>query len=231
MLFIGNLPYISRDFAVPFRRFSDFNRKIESNNFYFLRYSENNVSQLPHPYDTRCFSREYFEKNGRTRKADCLNKMLKPLERSPSSEILTQGSPFKPVSHKDIDNKTLKNHIEEIENMCDSQCPRTPCKYSYAVTHAQSFYDSGIKNNGVILSIMIPKTPSLLTTSYPMTTFFEYALYVMSSFGVWLGMSAVALNPFTRLIELKNKRGREVLRCIRQTHSNVTSIGSTFLHT
>ena len=204
MIFIGSLPYTSRNFAATFRRYSDFEKKIEGSNYYFLRYSENTVSQLPPPYHTRCSPRIIFKSTGKTLKTLCLTEKLAKLNRSPFSQILTEGSEFKPVSPKDTMNETLNAQIEEIQNFCDLNISRS-CQYTYAVTHAHSFYYSGVKKGSLVLRIMIPQTPSLFTTLYPKTTFFAYALYIMSSFGVWLGISATTLNPFTRLKDFKNK--------------------------
>jgi hypothetical protein len=226
MGFLGRLPYISRDFAASYRRYKDFEKNVDGMNNFFLRYSHNNVSQLPSPYDTNCSPREFFEKNNETCKATCLKERLRSLERSPVSEILIQGSRFKPIGPKDVFNKTLNGKIEKIENHCDSVCPLAPCNYEYAVTHSHSFHQMENKNPGVILRIMIPKTPSLHTLYYPKTSFWEYALYIMSTFGVWLGMSAVALNPFKRFIDIREKKlqdprkvsKREVKRLIERSH-------------
>lgn len=69
---------------------------------------------------------------------------------------------------------------------------------------------------GVEFALHLPAAPSFHITHLPALQFNEYAIYVMSCIGAWLGVSVVQLNPCSLWAKGKRKLrgGRQLVATI-----------------
>lgn len=102
---------------------------------------------------------------------------------------------LKQLDHSDLWNETIANGLYGLEKSCDSDCFQDDCseEFSRTTSTLREFYDY----EQVSFRINAPVDPIVGIKHIPRTTFHEFAIYVCSCFGIWLGLSVIHLNPFS----------------------------------
>ena len=213
----SGLPTLSRSFAQLV--------SLQTSNFVIVASMLNIFQSLPPPYDTKCAT-------GPDNQDQCASKCLvqelrSQLNRAPFSiYLVNQSLNLRPVSSKDLKNKTFSDLLFDIQGTCRSRCSFLPCLQLVSFTDSSDYYNFKDKGSLRIIS-MVPKRPALVITSIPATTLTDFLLYICNCFGIWFGLSFVTCDPIFIWLQILELRKR--IRILLQT-SNFLPVGKGFNH-
>lgn len=210
------LPFFSRSFSKEtFKERNNSTGLPESNN-YDIYHTWTKIYLLPLPYTTRCSNDSTREICIRT----CLLEELKPLNRVPYSEIITDSledqvfTDKKPIGPFDLENSSIEAFIYEAEQKCYGRCSSRGCNHFYTLTNLYSNVDQSLKWTSQF-RIMTPSAPTLIIRIIPGTTLTEFVIYICSCLGIWFGINALSLNPRSIQELIKINKKESVIRVKR----------------
>ena len=117
------------------------------------------------------------------------------------------------LSSYDIANDTVVEELGRFSNQCRNACKAPDCHESYSIT---SGLPEATSSQTLKFSVEVPREPSFTVNYHPKVQFIEFAVYVLSCFGTWFGISALHLNPFRlKLTDLKKPSDGSCNSCDR----------------
>lgn len=196
-----NLPLYSRYFGEKVLKYPDLPPYDLKSNYYRINYEMTIVRQLEAPYDTNC-----VWKNGSAEcTRDCLISRMRKISRVPDTQIITEPVDLKPQSQLDLDDPILSHEILAIYQDCTSSCLSLPCSYSFCSPYARDdIYQ--LNDTQVWIDLMTPSGPVITIESIPVTDLVEFLVYMLSSLGIWFGLSFMSFQP-TTLMSLETLPG------------------------
>lgn len=156
-------------------------------NGFGLRYYESRVKNLKSPYTTKC--RDY---NQREEYFKCVNDslVLKYNRFSPMSRHVSGN--LKLMTVKLLSNVSISQSYIDITQQCTAKYQDRYCDYKLIT----SSNDERVKWPDFNVYSLLPDTLSIVINHRPRLIFTDYIILVFSSFGTWLGISFLGLNPF-----------------------------------
>lgn len=195
ILFTSNSPIGSRMYGeTVVRRASESMSSETYSNLYEITYAYTEFQMLEYPYDTMC-----IKTNGTNNCVrNCvIDQVFRKLKKLPFTEIIYEDDPRTKVHHlnqDDLNNKTTYKTYKAIQELCGHRCRGNSCKYSRASSKTNS--ELRPEHTNIRLVVMIPDTSTTTiiheARMYPV----EFVVILLSCFGIWFGLSVIALNPF-----------------------------------
>ena len=161
---------------------------------------------LPSPFKTNCMN--YMLMN-RANKVDCQLQCLKKFtletfNKIPFSIIQKEIIPIYIISYQDVKNDTISKLLFEFDEICSKVCKRIDCWQINSFTRVDIEAGKGYQSNrNQFLSefskykirVNTPIEPSYRVVFVPSLQLAEYITYLLSTFGIWFGMTIYGLNP------------------------------------
>ena len=200
----GSLPTESIYFAPELRRFDSTQRYTKERiNYFYLTYKELSNKRLPSPYPSDCSSYEGSSQSKCFK--DCLVDMtLKEWNLIPFTEIIksTEGFPLtnKLVSTLYFNDSTFESKLIKLGSQCSEKCKQPNCEEVLYLTSTNS---RGRDDDSLSFRINLPASPNYFITFQPMMLFYEYATYILSCFGTWIGLTMYQYNPLELYYSLR----------------------------
>ncbi|KAI1299316.1 hypothetical protein HDE_03884 [Halotydeus destructor] len=179
---------------------------------FLTSYSLYTNHMLTAPYESNCIT--YYERyDGTTSRDSCVEKCkleatMDRLRRVPFttyiSEYMTEYLDFDILSATDLRNETIRGIFNEIEKTCMGD---TRCQY-------KNCYDEVIVTQPLIhrltdkmeFEIYAPREPYYETYMFPRLEFLDFAIYLASSMGFWLGVTVLDTRKIIMTIRKKLMR-------------------------
>ncbi|KAI1285034.1 hypothetical protein HDE_12253 [Halotydeus destructor] len=199
-------PDVSIFFAPQLLRLSE--KRKDKKNFFHLSHSHIGNHLLMAPYQTDC---SYYTMPNLVfpRKqacySDCLiNLSLSEFSKFPFSVIIPENTLFdsnhKIVTNPDVQNETIGKKMASFEILCRQKCSKPNCEEIFTLTEQQV---TGSRDDSIYFRIDLPRQPNFSVHHHPRVVFNEFALYILSCLGTWLGISVFALNPVNVIRKVK----------------------------
>lgn len=197
-------------FAPEMKRFDVGDSTVINQMVLTYRYIYN--EKLEEPYPTSCRHYNVDDKHGSQSKckAQCLiNGTSHHMGRLPFEHIITEDDlrerwfdvDKKLLHNLDLIDESTSNQLRHIASDCNASCWKDDCKSLFAITE---YVRSGYDTNRISFRVMLPAVPNIIVKYHARMEFFEFATYVMSCLGTWLGLSILDLNPVKCIAENKN---------------------------
>jgi hypothetical protein len=186
-------PTYSRNFAQKVSHFvysRQMNKTVLKASNMRIRYRYNQIHLLEAPYDTNCtYNIGWYDCQ-----RQCMIYSMRVYSRVPFSEIVDNPSDFKAVSVADLSDKAFEDTLIKLENSCWDKCRSMPCFHTFTVTLPAPFLDDSFFNR-TKMSVYTPEVPVTTVLTTPQVSLVEFVIYILSSFGIWFGMSLASVSP------------------------------------
>ncbi|KAI1279533.1 hypothetical protein HDE_14071 [Halotydeus destructor] len=159
-----------------------------------MTYTVQETHLLPPPYKTHCrtYRPEFIDQT--SCRFECLRILtLKYFDKIPY-EYLERNSSLtkKHISTGDIANATRAAMLARFRADCARRCPDPDCSDTNTVTRVTKT-TSLLSKCG--LYVTIPREPFLTIRFQEEMKLLDFAIYILSSAGIWLGISVTSLDP------------------------------------
>lgn len=159
-----------------------------------LEYRLNEVHLLEAPYDTRC-----RREGSQECKTKCLIERFKEVKRFPSTEMTIDPVALQHTTPGDDNDDQMRNFGNVVYSNCRSKCQREKCTISTCYTSVTPIYhtsqESHRDGHTFRVQVKTPISASIIIRTVPKVTFIDFLIYILSSVGVWFGLSAASFNP------------------------------------
>lgn len=145
---------------------------------------------LPRPYDTQCSkdNRCYFK---------CITKnTLQTFNRLPLSEAYNESTEYLNMTPRTDHDKNLNSTPTTEAQDCMKECSRPSCRKVVPTTTIDVAEIPGAKDLNLV--VVLPESTSLTISSIGSMGFTVYLSNILTSIGIWFGISVVGYDPFTR---------------------------------
>lgn len=184
----SSAPFLARSTSRYTRLFSDSTHKMRLPNFFNTEPTWITLHLLPPPYETRCVHKSNDELHGC--RTNCSIDRLKPFQKVPHYDIITEPYPFKPISYTDLENETFSEIYDKILSECIEECHFNPCESVFTVT---LFWSVKTESNLPGVSILTATTLHTDNHAIPLMSFVDYFSLVSGSIGTWFGISFLSI--------------------------------------
>lgn len=163
-------------------------------NLYEVTYAYTEFQLLKFPYDTMCII------TGGTN--DCerhcvIDHVYRQTNKLPFSEIIYENdrrTKTYHLNHDDLNNKTTYTAYKKILKECGRRCRGRSCNYGKVNSRTNS--EPLPDHTNIRIFVMIPDTTKTKIIHEPAMYPVEFVVLILSCFGIWFGVSVIALNPF-----------------------------------
>lgn len=197
---------INEDFYGAFDNFAEVDRGFKNNdtsgigdnNYVTLTYSTFKGELIEYPYQTNCFNylRWGYESRNHCYDKCVLDRFVAKFQELPFS-VLSRNASLPLMNFLDI---KKRNVLEIIERNCSTLCKRPDCSITHHVP--QVMMTSPMHSNEIGFELYVSVEPDITTEFIPLLTFVDFATFVMSCVGFWLGFSPLI---FLGSYQMKNK--------------------------
>ena len=173
-----------------------------------MTYSTIELELLKYPFSTDCLNYEdvEFESQG-----DCVDtcqmaKLVSLNNMQFFGSVATRSVDREMLSQEDLefDNGTLVKDLWNINQKCMQECRRPNCKNTIYMTKFIRSEQIEARFNLVKFRLYVANEPVVVTKVKEKLSLTEFLIYILSCFGIWLGMS------FYSLAKLIESGGRSV---------------------
>lgn len=186
-------PTFSRDFAPKIHHlvyYPHMNQTILKMSNTRLRYRYQMIHLLEAPYETNCT----FQVGRTDCFRECMINIMRNHSRVPFSEIIDEPVNLKAVSYKDLEDKSFEDLFIRLENSCNDKCRMMPCFHTFCITIPISNLDERFVNK-TKMSIYTPEVPVTIVYTSAQISLVEFVIYILSSFGIWFGVTVASISP------------------------------------
>jgi hypothetical protein len=186
-------PYRSlKSSAVIVRKVTTGGQRTEYNLFITNQVSLKRLLQ-PSPYDNDCF--DYmsigYESDEHCSQACVHDKVLHEFKKVPFSVLIKEPSNQQIVSYNDVKDRSFSHRVLEIERECREKiCRQDHCDIRLSIAETVASPDSDLT-----VCLVVPSHPSFVTTTHPKMNLVEFLTYIMSTLGIWSGLSIMTFEP------------------------------------
>ena len=212
IVFYGQFPWFSSDYASITTRLTDFYKMTFKNNKYYVSFLWNKHYLLPAPYDTNCSSIPIEESS--QCKRSCMIDQLIRINKVPSSQFISDPIDLPHVNYYDLNDSSIRDFIVHTEQLCSSKCDTNPCYTDITSTFMDANSELEIKDQAITIWSRIPLSPVISVKSSESLSFVEYLVYIGGCFGTWVGLCILSFDPFNVkyyecLLNRQQKGGKE----------------------
>ncbi|KAI1299317.1 hypothetical protein HDE_03885 [Halotydeus destructor] len=209
--YVGRFPPVT--FAVGARLYTGVATGQKPKTSFLTSYSLYTNHMLPAPYESNCIT--YFDRDETTSSKDGCIEQCKlratrdRLQRVPFttyiSEHMTDYLGLAILSASDLRNETIRGIFNEIEKTCmrGTWCRYNNCYDEVFVTQPLIYRQT----DRMEFEVYAPREPYYETYMYPRLEFLDYAIYLASSLGLWLGITVLDTRKIIMAIRKKIMRG------------------------
>ena len=181
------------------------------NTRFFLYYQQNEIQNLPPPFDTDCLvghkSHECYE--------GCLSQEMAKVKRVSWSAFLDEPVDLVMMTHKDLENRTMANFTKKAMNHCHEMCTmRNDCFSRFSRSKVSQ--GQGTTRNRTRISSMVAFGTDFNVRAIPLLSLVEFVVQVGSCLGAWFGLSIFSMNPANFLLKKNMNKHRPELRRFNQ---------------
>lgn len=195
-------PYSSRHHTTTLKIRNLTSGEISSNMFNMRTMRIKSIS-LPAPYDTKCDNVYYTTPI--TCQIKCVTKGFRRIDRVPSEEFSMLPIDLRPVSQRDLENKTTGDYVLGVREECDRKCKSNPCTFYHAFTYTSKSKDT---NEVLVIEKLSPGEPDFIWSTHPSMMLIEYFSFVAGCICAWFGLSFMKVNPFPTKDPTKYRKRR-----------------------
>lgn len=189
---VTNLPDLSCDHSPIISVRDQVTHKRLFNNIH-LTPSYVTVKLLPAPYDTACINVRGSQV-ARCRR-DCLARKLRPFNRLPRREILTEAVDMITITTADMKNASVGPRIRTIEQTCRNRCNVKLCSEKYTIT---SYRLLGSLHKSFKMTLMVATDPRTIVETEASMSFVDFFCFASGCCCTWFGVSFSSLKPRRR---------------------------------
>jgi hypothetical protein len=190
----ASLPIVSSRFASVIYRLGNDTPDKSKVNYILVAGDLYVIQKLPKPYDTRCTNNRGEDEYSCSQK--CNNDIYSHYRLAPPMDVILKPTNLRPFLVAQKDNESLIRQIKgKLEN-CKMDCHRPLCFDWYSVT--QTFPLPFMELNSISIASTCSNRPTTQIVFNSKLTIIDYIVYLSGCFGIWLGVSVISLNPFSR---------------------------------
>jgi hypothetical protein len=163
-----------------------------------MTYDSYEAHLLPPPFETKCIE---YQKLGKGSRGDCYEKCLRR-KLSKINGLVPQGVNIYPgevnglLAMGDLwTNHTIKSILRQVEIKCDRKCHAKDCVSIFHIP--KKLTTSKTAGNTYLINIA-PQSPTVKATCLQMLTLTQFLTDLVSTFGFWLGISALGIFRFLK---------------------------------
>lgn len=191
IIYRGDYPYISRNFACVSFLIDESKKKQKRNNYFEVTPTDFVINRLPPPFDTWCIlspMEEHFKC-----KLNCILQHYKPGDKIPTNEIIDRPIDYQRLVSDDLLDDEVLASVDRVNRECSARCERHVCRHAYTKTSVQLRL---IDSEYLGFFTRTPTDPDLISNALPMNQFVEFFSFLCGCFGTWFGVSFLSLDPF-----------------------------------
>jgi len=196
-------PQTSMYFGPEMRRFDTIDQSTP-NNYFYLSYLFIDNKRLPAPYETKCVDYGIDRNQYDCNKACVVMATLQKWNRLPFTELIRENESFpidKQLIHNwDFNSSSFKQDLSIIESTCGDKCKNIDCETRVFMTQAKYI---GKRTENIAFRVNLPSNSNFHVLYLPMMLFYEYLTYVLSSLGIWFGVSVFGVIPIAYIVKDK----------------------------
>ena len=187
--------------AMVLQRSSGYDDSRNNHNYSLFSYDRIDNTLLPPPFTTNCMNYPpIYHYNSLYCESDCVNKLTYDrLGLASFSQALAAGdieyldSKVLQV-HQLAENRTMAAIYNRIGRECAKKCRQPSCRTQIFVTR---FIERGEAQfvNTFEVELKMATSPDMKIVNQPAIEFSTFLIYVLSCFGIWLGLSISNFNP------------------------------------
>lgn len=156
---------------------------------FILTYFSLKEQRLEPPFETNCFDYSAIKNPVTESKIDChqmcvMNATIDAYDRVPFSSIIVRPFEQRVLSYNDLQNKTMLDQLLAIHKRCNEICEKPDCIASTTFTKIRTRM-----NDKLTVRMTVSDAPSFDINYKPIMRTIEYLIYIMSTLGVWFGVS------------------------------------------
>ena len=197
-------PDFSKRFALSFNR-GNKNKSFNPTNVFSLDFLSQEVTRMPLPYENGCLPGGLHGMRKSSCFTECLLKKVKErFGRIPFGVISVEPSDLRMLSEEQLDDPETNNRFQSTEKECYEICRFIDCGTNYSIpSGTQEYWED---NDQLQFKVGMPRIPNQKIEFKAVYTTVDYVVYILSSLGIWCGISVMAFNPFRALLLRKHKR-------------------------
>lgn len=164
---------------------------------FILTYFVLKEERLEPPFETNCFDYGSIKAPITETKTDChqmcvRDRVIRTHNRVPFSSIIIQSLTQRVISYNDLRDESLLNHLFSLHRLCSEICSKPDCIESTTFTKIRTR-----PKGRLAMRMTISDSPSISINYKPVMRAIEYFIYILSTLGVWFGVSIYGIfNPF-----------------------------------
>lgn len=195
-----------------------FHRRLDSHDFkvIYISYFSLTITRLPPPYTSRC---GLLQALGYRSRSECLNRCIRNItvtkfNKLPFSVIISHEENLNHISDNEIEARSKE--LIDIESQCNDRCFSEDCEEMFFVSRIAT---RGTDIKYFTIRYQIPREPVFSLTYVPLMSFTSFLVYILSTFGTWLGISMLGVSSY--LIKSFKKNSVTTVAPVKESHGRV----------
>ena len=193
-----------------FMTLEDLQKTIKNNKRLIMSYETYKSKLLPFPYKTNC--RDY-QKEGLSTRAHCRIKCLRDVFLDKYQSVYSEAAAWSSDNMKILMNFFDIEVENPVHNICQTKCLQKEC--SLISFTSMNLEREPRTQEETALTVVASRNPAITTECLPAMPFITFLTNLLSTFGIWFGLSVWALSSYK--VQLIMEKMPAIKQCFQLT--------------